>query len=296
LDFIVTINSQQYSLENMKNSKSNAPPLVSWILCTHVGGVLLHKAITSCLGQTYSDFELILVINGNHTFAIKEELKGWDIYNDPRLRIYETEVKNLTFSLSLGLHNARGKYIARMDGDDIAYPHRLSMQVEFLEKNPDISVLGSAFEIIDLEGNPMLVVSHALSDSNIRQALIFKNPICHPTVMFKREVILEAGGYLGGCHSEDYDLWVRLSLSPKIKFANLSEICLGYRSVGVGVARKSREAYASMAGSQLRSFLITGKIRWFLATLISFIKITLILFGNLVNFHLFNKIKIKKDR
>lgn len=292
----MTIKSQQLALGDFKNLKPLVAPLVSWILCTHVGGSLLYKAIASCLGQTYTDFELILVINGGDLNSIKEEVMGWDISSDPRLRIYETEVRHLPFSLSLGLHYARGKYIARMDGDDIAYPHRLQMQVEFMRNNPDISVLGTAFEVIDLLGNPISVVRNPLTDNEIRQAMIFKNPICHPTVMFKRGAVEVAGGYLGGYHSEDYDLWIRLSQYPEIKFANLSRVCLGYRSVGVGAARKSQDAYASMAGSQLRSFLISGKIRWIIAALISFIKMTLISLANLVGPHLPHKVDSKNDK
>ena len=292
----MTMKSQQLALVSLKTPSSLVAPLVSWILCTHVGGSLLYKAIVSCLGQTYTDFELILVINGGDLNSIKKEVMGWDISSDPRLRIYETEVRHLPFSLSLGLHHARGKYIARMDGDDVAYPDRLQMQVEFMRNNPDISVLGTAFEVIDLLGNPISVVRNPLTDNEIRQAMIFKNPICHPTVMFKRGAVEVAGGYLGGYHSEDYDLWIRLSQYPEIKFANLSRVCLGYRSVGVGAARKSQDAYASMAGSQLRSFLISGKIRWIIAVLISFIKMTLISFANLVGPHLPHKVDSKNDK
>lgn len=288
--------SLQNSLGVSKNSYSIVSPSVSWILCTHVGGLLLYEAIASCLEQTYTDFELILVINGSDLNSIKEEVMGWDISSDPRLRIYETEVRHLPFSLSLGLHHARGKYIARMDGDDIAYPHRLQIQVEFMRNNSDISVLGTAFEVIDLFGNQISVVKNPLTNNGIRLAMIFKNPICHPTVMFKRDAVEAAGGYLGGYHSEDYDLWIRLSQYPAIKFANVSRVCLGYRSVGVGAARKSQDAYASIAGSQLRSFLISGKIRWIIATLISFIKMTLISLANLVGLHLPHKIDAKNDK
>ena len=287
---------QQLVLDGLKNSNHHITPLVSWILCTHVGGPLLYKAISSCLEQTFSDFELILVINGSDSNTIKEEVVSWGISSDIRLRIYETEVRHLPFSLSLGLHHARGKYIARMDGDDIAYPHRLQMQVEFMINNPDISVLGTAFEVIDLLGNPISVVRNPLTDAGIRQAMIFKNPICHPTVMLKRDVVGTAGGYLGGYHSEDYDLWIRLSQYPEIKFANLNKVCLGYRSVGVGTARKSRDAYAAMAGSQLRSFLISGKIKWIIATLISFTKMTLISLANLARLRLPHKIYPKNDK
>ncbi len=275
---------QNTTVESLKESNSLEAPLVSWILCTHVDGPLLFNAIESCLSQTYSNFELIIVINGSRIDRIKEQLKSWGFYKNRRIKIYETEVKNLAFSLSLGLHFSCGKYIARMDGDDISYPNRLSFQVGFLENNPDISVLGTAFEVIDLEGSPISVVHHPRNDINIRRAMIFKNPLCHPSVMFRRETVIALGGYLGGYHSEDYDLWVRLSLSSMIKFANLDEVCLGYRSVGVGNARRSRDAYASMAGLQFRSFLMTGKLRWIIATLTSFAKLIIILMTDFIKY------------
>lgn len=267
------LSRQSAQSEGLVYSKSLEPPLVSWILCTHVGGPLLLKAIGSCLSQTYSNFELIVVINGNQINEVKEQIKTWGICKDHRLKIYETEVKNLTFSLSLGLHFACGKYIARMDGDDISYPNRISLQVNYLESNPDISVLGTAIEVIDLEDVPVSIVRHPIDDINIRRAMIVKNPLCHPSVMFRKDAILAVGGYLGGCHSEDYDLWVRLCLSSRIKFANLDDVCLGYRLVGVGNARRSRDAYASMAGTQLRTFLLSGKLIWIIAVLISIIKL-----------------------
>jgi len=296
LDFIVTKKARQNSEDALEYSNFIESPSVSWILCTHAGGPLLYRAIASCLEQTYTDFELILVINGSDKNCIKELVMGWDISSDPRIKIYETEVRHLPFSLSLGLHHARGKYIARMDGDDIAYPHRLQVQLEFMKNNPDVSVLGTAFEVIDLLDKPISVVRNPLTDIGIRQAMIFKNPLCHPTIMFKRDTVLAAGGYLGGFHSEDYDLWLRLSNYQEIKFANLSMVCLGYRSVSVGTARKSRDAYASMAGSQLRSFLVRWNIRWLIAALISLIKMILILLANLVESDSMHKIKIKKDK
>lgn len=257
-------------------------PLVSWVLCTHVGGKLLHEAISSCLNQTFTDFELIIIINGRDASAIKCEINSWKFANDPRIRIYQTEVIGLSFSLSLGMHAAKGKYIARMDSDDVSYPNRLSVQVEFMENNPEISVLGSAFEIIDLDGNPKEIIQNPLSDRGIRQLMIFKNPICHPSVVMRREVILMVGGYLGGHQSEDYDLWLRISLLQNIKFSNLSKVLLGYRCVGVGNARKSVEAYASMAGSQLRTFITSGKIRWLLAVFITMFKVLRALISNAI--------------
>ena len=110
------------------------------------------------------------------------------------------------------------------------------------------------------------------SNDQIRRAFLRGNPLCHPSVMFRRKAVLDVGGYLGGLYAEDYDLWVRLSVAPENQFASLDEVCLGYRSVGVGVARRSRFAYATMAAAQLRSFINGQGLVWAVAALFTIVK------------------------
>jgi hypothetical protein len=87
--------------------------------------------------------------------------------------------------------------------------------------------------------------------------------------MFRRGTILAAGGYLGGIYAQDYDLWARLAVNSETMFANLPHVCLRYRMMGVGTARKSRWSYASMAAAQYRNFAAGAGLRWALAALIS---------------------------
>ncbi len=87
--------------------------------------------------------------------------------------------------------------------------------------------------------------------------------------MFRKQVVCDAVGYLGGLHAKDYDLWCRLSMNPNIRFPNLPQVCMGYCVVGVGASRRSRWAYASIAASQLINFLIGKGFLWFFATLLS---------------------------
>jgi glycosyltransferase involved in cell wall biosynthesis len=249
-------------------------PFVSWVLCSHIVNQDLKISIDSCLSQTYDHFELVFIANGPNSTRVAETVRSW-FGTDARVRIFETAIHQLSFSLSLGLHHARGTLIARMDSDDISSSNRLEQQVAFMSEHPDVAVLGTNYEIIDPEGIVQSKVSLPESDKLIRKALISGNPFCHPTVMFRRRVVLEAGGYLGGLHAEDYDLWARLSLNPSYRFANLSKTCLGYRVIGVGVARRSRWAYASMAASQFRNFLVGGDLRWLLSSVISVAKLIL---------------------
>lgn len=249
----------------------NELPPVSWLLCTHVANAQLRQAVQSCLDQTFTDFELLLIINGSAAAELATVVQAW-FGADQRVRIYTTEVRHLIFSLSLGLHHARADLVARMDSDDVSTPDRLARQVAFMREHPEVAVLGSAYQVIDANGSPQKTIKFQVTDTAVRRALLWGNPLCHPSVMFRRQVVLNVGGYLGGLHAEDYDLWLRLAADSSIKFANLEAVCLGYRSVGAGTARGARSGYASMASAQYRHFVNGFGIRWLLAALVSSLK------------------------
>lgn len=257
---------------NLDGTLKPSVPQVSWLLCAHVSNVYLKLAIESCLEQSFKDFEIIFVANGPEAALVAQSVFEW-FGSDARVRIFMTPVKHLSFSLSLGLHHARGHLIARMDSDDISYAKRLEYQVQYMTEHPDIAVLGTNYDVIDTDGCIQRQISLPESDMSIRRALLRGNPFCHPSVMFRRQIVLDAGGYLGGLHAEDYDLWARLSLNSNYQFSNLKEICIGYRVVGVGIARRSRWAYASIAATQFRNFLVGAGGRWLLASIISCMKL-----------------------
>jgi hypothetical protein len=156
-----------------------------------------------------------------------------------------------------------------MDSDDWSTPDRLSRQLEYMRNHPDVAVLGTAYTVIDAQGVATTTVQPPTQDADIRRAMPWRNPICHPSVMFRRKAVLEVGGYLGGLHAEDYDLWLRLAAHPAYKFANLAQVCLGYRVIGVGTARRARSAYATMAAAQMQQFVNGQGLRWILAALVS---------------------------
>lgn len=246
-------------------------PMVSWLLCTHVADAQLRLAMQSCLDQTYVNFELLAVVNGPRVEQVANAVREW-YGNDGRVRIFTTEVRDLSFSLSLGLHYARGEFIARMDSDDLSKSDRLQRQICFMQNHPNVGVLGSAYEIIDAQGCVQKSVFLPTDDAGIRRAMLWMNPICHPSVMLRRTVALLAGGYLGGGHAEDYELWIRLAAHSDLQFANLPDVCLGYRQVGVGFARRSRSAYASVAAFQFRHFINGYGGRWLFAAFFTMLK------------------------
>lgn len=201
---------------------------------------------------------------------------------DSKLRIFETEVKYLTFSLSLGLHYARGQYIARMDSDDLALPTRLRCQIDYLLQHPDIGVLGTDFGWINNSGEVITEVRQIRGNKKIRKALLYTNPICHPSVMFRKDIVEKIGGYLGYIYAEDYDLWCRLSVDQLVIFENLPSVQTHYRVNGIGHARGSLFSYSGVLATQCCSFSSGHGIKWLMAAIITSCKILFFLLRRLI--------------
>lgn len=245
-------------------------PRVSWVICAHYPHPNLKNAIQSCLQQTYLDFEVLIIANGPKSNVV-ESFITQEFGDNSRIRVICTSVQGLIFSLNLGIHHALGEFIARMDFDDVSMPDRLKRQIEFMDINPQVSVLGGAYTLIDKVGNYKTTISNPEKHKKIIKSLYYRNPICHPTTLIRRKSLMEIGGYRGGTHAEDYDLWVRMALKNN-QFANLPNSLIGYQVEG-GEARAAREAYASQAGSQIRAFCMGNGILWLIAAMITYIKI-----------------------
>lgn len=240
--------------------------LVTILLCTDRDDPLLARAIDSCLVQTHRHFELLVVANGpspNELFhSLSERYQA-----EPKIRIVNTLIRDLNFSLDLGIHFALGEYLARMDSDDIMTPDRIEVQLKFMSTHPYVAVVGSFYELVDRDVNVLERVQLPISDEQIRGCLFYRNSLCHPTVMFRTDRIRRAGGYRGGKNSEDYDLWTRLCMDPSVKFHNIPQYLLKYNSDPSGAARRSRSAYANVVAAQVRNFLLTWDIRWLFGAL-----------------------------
>lgn len=243
-------------------------PLVTILLCTNRNDAFLHRAIDSCLRQTLVDFELMLVVNGECAIAIASSISD-DYRSEPRLRVIQTHVRHLNFSLALGVHLSRADFIARMDADDISVPNRLELQLAYMRTNKDVAVLASGYELIDAQGTTQSQVIPSTDSNYILRQLKYRNPICHPSVMLRTVAIRQVGGYLGGHHAEDYDLWCRIAIDGRWRIAAMAEPLIRYNAVSTGEARRSRSAYVSMASIQLGCFFATGRPQWALGCLIS---------------------------
>lgn len=181
-------------------------PAVSVVMPVYNGERYLKEAIDSILGQTFWGFEFIIVNDGS-TDRTGELLRS---YSDPRLVVIDQSHQGIGAALNRGIQYARGKYIARMDADDVSHPRRLQCQVEFLERHPDVALLGTSTYRIDANGQICSLWIHPTSDTDIKRELPYGNQFCHSSVMFRRAVLSRVGGYRKH-RAEDYDLWLRIS-------------------------------------------------------------------------------------
>ena len=200
------------------------------------GQKYLHQAIDSVLGQTFSDFEFIIIddCSADGSLAIIEN------YADSRITLIKNQNHlGLSKSLNAGLAAARGEYIARMDADDICLPERFEKQVRFLDQHPQIAVLGTGIKLIDKQGKTIQDVHLPIDSDLIKWQLCFINPIAHPSVMMRGATVKQIGGYDPELtRSQDYDLWWRLS--AKYRLANLSDILVHLRQHSGQVSNANR--------------------------------------------------------
>ena len=183
------------------------PPTISVVMSVHNGGPFLREAVESILGQTYADFEFIVVDDAS-TDATPQVL---DAYSDPRLiRLTNKQNLGLTASLNTALHVARAVYVARMDADDVSELTRFQTQLTFLREHPEVGVAGTCATFIDASG-AVLWQSSPPDNDLLPWMMMWGNPLFHSSVMMRRSAVLDVGGYDPACHrAQDFELWCRL--------------------------------------------------------------------------------------
>jgi glycosyltransferase involved in cell wall biosynthesis len=201
-------------------------PRVSVLMSVYNGEKYLVEAVDSILGQTFRDFEFIIVNDGS-TDKTADILAHYQNM-DKRIRVYHQENRGLIASLNRGCQLARAEYIARMDADDVSLPQRLGIQMAYLDAHPGVGIIGTSTQLIDEGGVSLRQLHHAMSPTLMRWSLLFGNPLAHSSVIMRREVVDRLGWYSSeALYMEDYDLWIRASAITDI--AVIPHVLLEYR-------------------------------------------------------------------
>lgn len=207
----------------------------------------LTEAINSILNQSYSNFEFIIINDGSTDTSLDIINK----YNDNRIILINLEKnRGITNALNIGIEIAKGKYIARMDADDISHSKRLEKQVKFLERNSNVDVLGSKIRVIKQNGEKTRRFLGVVAPPNIlRIYTLFLCPLMHPSVIGKSSLFKHLK-YRQFKRSEDYELWSRLS--HDYQMYNLNETLLFYRAPNTEVSKKYNESIQYITQMQFK--------------------------------------------
>lgn len=205
----------------------NNSPTVSVVMsCYNEPLVWIQESIDSILSQTFSDFEFIIINDNPNRKELKEFLNNIT-QKDHRIKLINNE-KNigLTKSLNLGLRKAKGKYIARMDADDISLPNRFEKQVSYLNQNKQVVILGSWVKSFGSRKN---TVKFPENDTDIRKYQIIASPFDHPATMMRKSSILKVGGGYDESirYAQDQEFWYRLGKVGL--FYNIQEVLFKHR-------------------------------------------------------------------
>jgi glycosyltransferase involved in cell wall biosynthesis len=219
------------------------PPLVSVVMPTYHSERHLEEAIDSIRNQTYKNIEFIIVSDEPTTKEI--QILDYMMLTDNRVRvIYHWKRAGLITSLNKGFEVAKGKYIARMDADDISYPKRIEKQIEYMELHPEVGVCGTC-TIHEWNGISEKVFCPTNNASIIAMMMMLGCSICHPSVMIRTDFIRTIPGPYAGKfqYAEDYYLWVRCI--GKTTFHNLEDTLLVYRSDGTNICSVNKSKQES---------------------------------------------------
>ena len=201
----------------------NAVPLISVVLPVYNGEKYLAEAIDSILAQTFTNFELIIIDDGStdNSLAILKQYQDLD----GRVRLIARENRNLATTLNDMIYLARGVWVARMDQDDIALPHRFERQLRWLEQT-GADICGSWVKFFG--STDKRIIKHPQTDQAAKMELLFTAPFAHPSVMMKTDLAKKLRYDKSWEKAEDYDLWERAA-HAEWKMTNVPEVLLLHR-------------------------------------------------------------------
>lgn len=207
-------------------------PAVTVIMPVRDAGAYLAPAVESILTQTFGDLELVAIDDGS-TDGSGEVLERFAL-RDARIRVVRQAGRGLVATLNGGLELARGRFVARMDADDVSAPERLAHQVACLEARPEVGAVGCFMRILRTDGPTAHPWTAPVEPSEIRAQLAHRTCLSHATMVARRDVLIAIGGYRAQfVHAEDADLEARLS--ERVDLSNVPLPLYDYRMHGVQV-------------------------------------------------------------
>ena len=206
----------------------------SILLPVYNAASFLSEAIESIINQSFKDFEFIILNDGSND-ASKDIIFS---FNDARIKYVENETNlGLIKTLNKGIDLCNGKYIFRMDADDICEPQRIEKQILFMEKYPDVGVCGTWAQIINNKGDIAGKIINQTTPPFLSVSLLFTVPLVHPAVCFRASV-LKKHLYHEVLIAEDFDLWNRLD--KETKMANIPEFLFRYRWHDTNISKEKQ--------------------------------------------------------
>jgi len=202
----------------------NRNPLVSVVMAAHNVERYVASAIESVLAQTFTDFELV-VVNDGSTDQTLQQIQPY-AQRDSRIRLIHQSRQGIPRVRNTACAHAAGKYIAVLDADDLALPDRLAKQVDYMETNPDVALLGGQVRYFNDQGLLDQYSQTPTDSEEVARRLPERNAFIHSTVMMRREVFRAVGDYRFP-YAEEYDLYLRFA--DRYRLANLPDVLTYYR-------------------------------------------------------------------
>ena len=227
-------------------------PLISVVMPVYNSETFLAEAIQSILNQTLGDFELLIVYDesGDNSFAIIDRYRRLD----PRIRVIQGQKKALIGALNQGIEIARGKYVARMDADDISEPERFEKQTELMAST-GADICGCHWFVINELGKLIDAKLMPLSQESFAVFLAYTVPFVHGSVLMRSEFVRKNSLRYGGVElNEDYDLWIRF-FEKGAKFANANDFLFKYRERADSLTKELSKGVVAQAKALRRRFV-----------------------------------------
>lgn len=232
--------------------------LISVILPVYNGAKYLNEAIESILNQTYTNFEFIIINDGSKDNSL-EIIKKYE-RQDNRIVVISRENRGLISTLNEGIESSKGKYIARMDQDDISLAERFEIQQKYMIEN-NVDICGGNYMIIDQSAQFITNSDVSINYGEILLTMASNVPFAHPSVMIKKDFLVENNlkyGMNGYRNAEDLDLWINMYFKGS-KLGNVKDKIIKYRIVSTSMSRTNHKKIKNESNNAFNNLMIEKK-------------------------------------